>query len=207
MLHLKYAAWLSVLILGSVKPLIGGSDTIVITLDLPERIEVNVYDDASYAYDVSDAELNVVPIPDSYTAEDQECLAQNIYFEAKNQPLTGQVAVGIVTLKRVENKSFPNTICSVVKHTNYARADGFPIRHKCQFSWYCDGRSDSPANKKAHEQARQIASALLSHESRIVDFTHGADHYHADYIDPPHWTLSMIEVMHVGNHIFYTQQL
>lgn len=175
----------------------------VIVLDLPEYTETNVL----YMQYVNDISLNVVPIPVNFTDEDVDCLARNIYFEAKNQSLVGQLAIGIVTLKRVEDRRFPNTICGVVQHTNHTLANGFPIRNKCHFSWYCDGRSDHPDDEKAFQQALNIASALLSPESKIIDFTHGADHYHADYIKPPHWTASMIKVARIDNHIFYTQRL
>ena len=43
-----------------------------------------------------------------------ECLAKNIYFEARNEPFVGQFAVALVTLNRVHDTDFPNTVCEVV---------------------------------------------------------------------------------------------
>ena len=73
---------------------------------------------------------------------ERECLADNIYFEARNQGFAGWVAVAQVTLNRVRDDRFPNTICEVVKQ-GLTYESGFPIRDKCQFSWYCDGKSDT----------------------------------------------------------------
>ena len=48
-------------------------------------------------------------------ADEVNCLALNIYHEARNQPFMGKLAVGYVTLNRVNSDEFPNTICGVVK--------------------------------------------------------------------------------------------
>ena len=146
-----------------------------------------------------------VPVIDSVTQADVECLTKNIYFEAKNQSLAGQLAVGIVTLNRVAHSRWPNTVCGVVKQARVW--NGHPIRNQCQFSWYCDGKPDVFRNKDAHIQARQLAEALLDPEAAFVDFTEGADHYHADYILPPSWTSMMVQVTQVDNHIFYVRTL
>ena len=64
--------------------------------------------------------------------DDKFCLAQNIYFESGNQPLAGRVAVAQVTINRVEDKQFPNSICGVVYQakigTNW-RGELYPIRN------------------------------------------------------------------------------
>jgi len=70
------------------------------------------------------------------------CLAKNIYFEARNEPFAGQFAVALVTLNRVNDTAFPDTICKVV-YQGIHTTDGFPKRDRCQFSWYCDGASDN----------------------------------------------------------------
>ena len=203
MIQAKYATILSVILLGFVK-YITVPDSVVQPIDLPEIASQPAPEaivPASYK------EPNYVPVLTTVSAQDKECLAQNIYFEAKNQTLRGQMAVGIVTLKRVVSSRFPNTICRVVKQARYMAGTTFPIRHKCQFSWYCDGKADRPVEPDAYAQAQSIAEALLSSESRIADFTHGADHYHADYITPPVWTTKMVKVTQIDNHIFYTTSL
>ena len=63
------------------------------------------------------------------------CLAQNIYFESRDQKLKGQLGVALVTINRVKSKRFPNTFCKVVKQAN--KKNGKLVKHKCHFSWYC----------------------------------------------------------------------
>src|SRR5579885_1777609 len=52
-------------------------------------------------------------------AEDLECLAENVYFEARGEPLEGQFAVAEVTLNRTEARNFPHTVCGVVHETRW----------------------------------------------------------------------------------------
>ena len=75
------------------------------------------------------------------------CLATAIYFEARGEPFVGQSAVAHVVLNRVQDARFPNDICSVVKQgPTYAWKPDFPVRNMCQFSYYCDGKSDQPTD-------------------------------------------------------------
>ena len=74
------------------------------------------------------------------------CLAKNIYFEARDQSTKGQIGVALVTINRVNSKHFPNTLCKVV-HQGQINRYGKMILHKCHFSWYCDGKSDTPKDK------------------------------------------------------------
>src|SRR6056300_583226 len=80
------------------------------------------------------------------------CLAENVYFEARNQGTAGKLAVIAVTLNRVEDERFPDTICGVVKEGIHRPSWNdptvlVPVRHRCQFSWYCDGLPDTINNK------------------------------------------------------------
>lgn len=177
--------------------------TLAYNIDLP-AVKSAPYKEAPVAY-VSSPDF--VPIPNNISDEDRTCLAQNIYFEAKNQSIKGQIAVGIVTLRRVASSKFPDDICGVTRYTHFVTETGFPIKHKCHFSWYCDGKPDTPVEMRAWQEAQNIANALLSKESGIIDFTGGADHYHADYIEPPEWTNQMVRVAQIQNHIFYTTSL
>ena len=73
-------------------------------------------------------------------ADEVKCLAKNIYFEARNQSIQGMYAVADVTLNRVKDSRWPSTICAVVKQRDQRRGKWI-----CQFSWFCDGLSDTPA--------------------------------------------------------------
>lgn len=138
--------------------------------------------------------------------EDQMCLAQNIYFEANNQSVEGQVAVAWVTLNRMEDPNFPDTICDVVKQ---ARRDenGNIIRNKCQFSWYCDGKSDKipsdEVSQRAWEKAQLISHVVLLDWARAkASPVENATFYHAHYVNPK-WASAFDRVAVVGDHIFY----
>ena len=133
----------------------------------------------------------------------KECLARNIYFEAGNQPLAGQIAVALVTINRVKNSQFPNTICEVIyqaKLRKNARGEDVPIIGQCQFSWFCDGKSDRPVDSDTWLEALGIAYNLF--DVNVIDITEGALWYHADYT-LPYWTNQLNQTVVIENHIFY----
>jgi N-acetylmuramoyl-L-alanine amidase len=138
--------------------------------------------------------------------EDKHCLQQNIFWEARNQSTLGQVAVAWVTINRMENSSYPTTLCEVVKQGK-KNADGSMVRNQCQFSWYCDGKSDKvpndPIAQRAWEDAGLVAEVVLldwarNYSSPVED----AIMYHADYVNP-YWAASYEVVTQVESHIFY----
>ncbi len=132
-------------------------------------------------------------------AEALMCLALNVYFEARSENMASQVAVSLVVMNRVEDHRFPNTVCGVVKQGLTYKNDKV-VLGKCKFSWYCDGKSDKPTNKKAWFQAKEIASIVL--DGGVFDFTEGATHYHAYYVYPS-WRKTKTKVARIDSHIFY----
>ena len=134
---------------------------------------------------------------------DRFCLAQNIYFEAANQPLVGKIAVAQVVLNRSEDRQFPNNICGVVYQAKVEenwRGNLIPILHKCQFSWYCDGKSDEPTDSKTWLEAILIADRIL--ENYYPDITEGALWYHSDTVNP-YWSEHLNRTVTIDNHLFY----
>ena len=134
------------------------------------------------------------------------CLALNTYHEAKNQSTVGQIATAQVVMNRVEDNRFPNTVCEVVKQgpTRPSWEDPnkeYPIRHRCQFSWYCDGKSDVPKNEKAWRKAQDVAFLVLYNKIQL-DVTEGATHYHATYVKPA-WAKTKKRTTRIEKHIFY----
>ena len=134
------------------------------------------------------------------------CLALNTYHEAKNQSKVGQIATAQVVMNRVEDRRFPNTVCEVVKQgpTRPSWEDPnkeYPIRHRCQFSWYCDGKSDVPKNEKAWRKAQDVAFLVLYDKIKL-DVTEGATHYHATYVKPA-WAKTKKRTTRIEKHIFY----
>ena len=134
-----------------------------------------------------------------------ECLAKNIYFEARNEPFAGQFAVAMVTLNRVHDKQFPNKICDVV-YQGLHYESGHPKLNRCQFSWYCDGRLDNVANKRAYKESKNVASLAIESYNAIktkgLDITEGARYYHT-YEVSPKWSKVYPVVGRIGDHIFY----
>lgn len=126
------------------------------------------------------------------------CLAMNIYHEARGEPLAGQLAVGLVTMNRVESPRHPDDVCSVVKDGHYWQ--GHPVRNKCAFSWWCDGKSDKATDNEAWNHSVNLAYRIEN--GFVVDFTDGATHYHANYVNP-YWADEMTVVVDIGQHIFY----
>jgi spore germination cell wall hydrolase CwlJ-like protein len=135
------------------------------------------------------------------------CLAHNMYFEARGQGSAGLLAVSSVVLNRVKDSRFPNTVCEVVKQGPTRESwqkDGtfIPVRHKCQFSWYCDGKSDVPKDKKTYNRLLEIAKSLVYDKLPFIDITDGALFYHADYVNPD-WAKTKTKTVEIQDHIFY----
>ena len=130
------------------------------------------------------------------------CLALNTYHEAKNQSMIGQVATAQVVMNRVADSRYPNTVCEVVKQGPKYKGSDVPVRHKCQFSWFCDGKSDEPKRDskewfKAQDYARIVLSGRIA-----LDVTEGATHYHATYVRPA-WAKTKTRTTRIESHIFY----
>ena len=130
------------------------------------------------------------------------CLALNTYHEAKNQSLVGQIATAQVVMNRVADDRYPNTICEVVKQgpTRPSWEDPakeYPIKHRCQFSWYCDGKPDVPKNEKAWRKAQDVAFLVLYNKINL-DVTEGATHYHATYVRPA-WAKTKTRTTRIEN--------
>ena len=136
-----------------------------------------------------------------------ECLALNMYHEARGQGIAGELAVTAVVLNRVNDKRYPDTVCEVVEE-GPTRASWqnpqvrYPIKHRCQFSWFCDGKSDAPRNKKIYNRMYNLAGAILDNEISFLDITDGATHYHADYVTPA-WAKTKTGTVEIQDHIFY----
>ena len=90
-----------------------------------------------------------------------KCLATAIYFEARSEPESGQIAVAQVVLNRVKNPAYPNTVCGVV----YQNKDK---RNRCQFSFACDGIRDRISEQRAWSSAQALARRILNDDRTLV---------------------------------------
>jgi len=136
----------------------------------------------------------VLPIRARSARYDIECLALNVYFEARGEPFIGKIAVAHVVLNRMRDRRFPASACMVVQQ------GGDRVRHNCQFSWWCDGKSDRPRHRTAW--ATSLAVAKEVYWGFVEDPTRGALWYHADYVDPS-WNDVFVQTRIIGKHIFY----
>jgi spore germination cell wall hydrolase CwlJ-like protein len=124
----------------------------------------------------------------------EKCLAQAIYFEARNEPARGQMAVAQVVLNRVFSPHYPKDVCSVV----YQNAHHFL---SCQFTFACDGKPESIREYGAWIRATRIAKEALEAKIWLSDVAK-ATHYHAAYVRPA-WIRDMKVMSRHGLHTFY----
>ena len=133
------------------------------------------------------------------------CMALNIYYETRGSSLADSYAVADVVLNRVEDTRYPNSICEVV-YQGEKHASGQMKRNRCQFSWYCDGKSDVPRDREAWKRAQSIAWDIVQWDN-YRGITEGATHYHAHYVNP-RWNksrkgFSITRLGRIGTHIYY----
>ena len=138
------------------------------------------------------------------------CLAKNAYFEARNQSILSQIAVSQVVMNRVQHQDFPNTVCGVVYEAQLSKwykeklNKEVPLKDRCQFSWYCDGKADIIRDQDAYELALAVAHQVLSGYD-MQDVTNGALWYHATYVKP-YWAKEKLYTVKHEDHIFYTER-
>jgi len=129
-----------------------------------------------------------------FSAKEQACLANGIYFEARGESLRGQAAVAQVILNRVRNPTYPNTICGVVYQNQH-------MRNACQFSFACDGKKDVIASPSHYKTAQDIAMAVTAGKIFLPEVG-SSTHYYAQYVSPG-WARAMNKMSKIGLHIFY----
>jgi hypothetical protein len=131
-----------------------------------------------------------------FEQRERRCLAIAIYFEARGEPVRGQVAVGQVILNRVRSPNFPETICGVVYQGQMQKG--------CQFSFTCDGKTDIPRNDDQWALAQDIAKQITAGELWLPEVGYST-FYHANYVSP-RWAGSMSKIDKIGRHIFYKKR-
>jgi len=127
------------------------------------------------------------------------CIATAIYFEARGESIAGQIAVAQVILNRVNDPRYPSDACSVVYQAETYPFSNFPIRGRCQFSFYCDGKSDDPKDLKAWQWSQAVAEMVVRGDA--VWLVGSSTHYHKTSISP-FWAVVEPKTQ-LDNHIFY----
>ena len=119
---------------------------------------------------------------------ERECLAQAVYFEARGEPIEGQLAVAEVVLNRAASGEYPSSICDVVTQP-------------AQFSFVRDGRF--PAIDRGSDAWRKaVAVAHIAAEDLADTLSSDVLWYHAAYVAPS-WGRRLSRVTQIGAHIFY----
>ena len=124
------------------------------------------------------------------------CLALNDYWEARSESLAGRIAVARVVLNRAMDARFPGNLCDIIKQTSWQGEN-----KRCQFSWYCEGKTDM-SEQDQWRLSLKIAAAVLQKDCAIPDPTGGALWYHADFTRPA-WAVGYESTTIIGNHVFY----
>jgi len=128
-------------------------------------------------------------------SEEQSCLAEAMYYEARGEGTDGQKAIAEVILQRTHNGNYPKTLCGVV-HEGANRHTG------CQFSYTCDGSLSRPKNPIAWRRIRELAGNIMEGAVRLGYLTGRATHFHAVDVQPI-WAENLVRTVQIGNHIFY----
>lgn len=164
--------------------------------DKAEKLEKKVVEDApppKKTETITPGEVQAVdpagqaPMDDSIT-----CLARTIYWEAKGADAEDMSAVASVVLNRLGHEGFPDTICGVVKQGVETKA--------CQFSWWCDGRSDQVEEAQRYDVAKEIARKALNQQ--LKDPTGGALYFHDRNVHPD-WAKAYRKTAETRHFLFY----
>lgn len=135
--------------------------------------------------------LRALPSPPDLS-EQEMCLAEALYFEARGEPVRGQIAVAEVILNRARSARFPDTVCDVVYQGSHRR-------NACQFSYACDGAPERFDERDAYDRAQRLAAHLF--DKGRAGLARGAEFYHAVTVQPS-WAEKLHQVARIGDHIF-----
>ena len=135
---------------------------------------------------------------ESNSSEKREltCLALNVYYEARGEPLAGKYAVAEVTMNRVVSHRYPGTVCDVVYEKRW---DRLRKRYVGAFSWT---EFDVMPHPEGEQWRRAKAVAEAVYFGRQPPQLNGALHYHATYIKPS-WARDQQPIARIGGHVFY----
>jgi len=131
---------------------------------------------------------------------ERDCLAQAIYHEARGESLDGQLAVANVIVNRARSSKFPSTLCGVI----YQNAD--KGRYRCQFTFACDGRTDTPRERSAWQRSAELAKQIyagFATGDAVGKLPGSALYYHTTAVRPS-WASTYNAVATIDSHIFYS---
>ena len=116
------------------------------------------------------------------------CLAGAVYFEARGEPLAGQLAVAQVIINRSEDGRFPRSYCGVVAQPG-------------QFS-FMRGKQMPQVRTGTAAWNRAVAIAEIAHKGLWESEAKGAVFFHATHVRPS-WSMRKTRLAQIDTHIFY----
>lgn len=128
--------------------------------------------------------------------KDIMCLARNVFYEARNQPILGKIAVAYIPVNRAV--STLKSLCSIIQKKS---------KNVCQFTWVCHKKVNTKFEAAAWSMSLKIAHA--TYNRLVVDPTDGAKFYYNPKKAHPHWAKfkNVIQTLYtvngfIGDHIF-----
>lgn len=131
---------------------------------------------------------------------ERDCLAQAIYHEARGESADGQLAVANIIVNRALSRRYPSSLCGVI----YQNAD--KGRYRCQFTFACDGRADTPTERRAWAHSQALAQKVYARYAQgksLGMLPKSALFYHTTSVRP-NWAYTYSRVAQIGAHIFYS---
>lgn len=134
------------------------------------------------------------------------CLAATIFFEARGESVSGQEAIAQVVMNRAKVKTYPPSVCKVIKQ---------PF----QFSWYSpENRTEKVINvlkgrlsglnakdREAYQQAKEIAlkayTGLIEPNPKLENALYFVHKSVTSKQQP--WLTKLKMKVRIGNHKFY----
>ena len=129
------------------------------------------------------------------SADQQRCLAEALYYEARGEGTAGQMAVAEVVIRRSKTRGYPGSICGVVYQGNPGGTTG------CQFSFACNGAMARAREPGAWSRARRMAQRIGTGKVALAGLTGNALFFHATSVRP-HWP-GLVRTAQIGSHVFY----
>src|SRR5688500_7470497 len=158
------------------------AEEVVQPLPTEQSLEARVVEATSLQELVGD-----MPVADALSP-DIKCLAQAVYFEARGEALTGQLAVARVVMNRAASGLYPSDYCSVVTQ-------------RSQFSFVKNGRIPN-ADESSPAWLRAKAIAQIAHQDLWQSEAGDALYFHASYVKPG-WASRKTQLARIDTHVFY----